>query len=247
MSSSPPESIVESFRTPDGVELRLTLRSAGSRRVIVVVPGIFMHRESAEHRLLAGALAAVADVATLDVRGHGDSGGSFTWGLREPGDVAALGASLRGRYDRVGGLGFSFGGYHTALAAALHRPFDAVALVAAPASLFIFDHNFLNRGLLRSLPVVLRRRRRWTRLSLPTGARPSPARLIGRIAPTPLLVAHGAEDWLIPPKHARRLYERAGEPKALLLVEGGLHAENMLADAPGPLVGPLRAFFEERL
>ena len=237
------------FRTSDGVDLRYTRRTLpGRRRAILVVPGVLMHRESAEHRLLATRLAAVADVVTLDVRGHGDSGGSFSFGLREPADVAEVAASLRSDYDRVGGLGFSFGGYHTAVSAALHRPFDAVALVATPRNLFILDHNFLTRGLVRSVPMAVRRARRRTRVSLhPFGKRIPPDRLVDRIAPTPLLIVHGTDDWLIPPKHAEALYARAREPKALLLLEGALHAENILVDDADSLIHPLAAFFDERL
>jgi fermentation-respiration switch protein FrsA (DUF1100 family) len=66
---------------------------------------------------------------------------------------------------------------------------------------------------------------------------------VGRIAPRPLLVAHGGDDWLIPPAHARKLHAAAGEPKQLAIVEHGLHAETMLADAPEPLLATLEAFF----
>ena len=242
------EERVETFRTLDGVELRSTRRSRGHRRAILVVPGIFMHRECPEHRLLGDRLAEIADVVTLDVRGHGDSGGAFTWGSREPEDVAALAARLRSEYERVGGLGFSFGGLHAVLAAAAHRPFDALALVAAPARLFILDHNFATRGLLRSLPWMLGRRRRLTRLGLARPWRqPPPVRVVDRISPTPLLIAHGTEDWLIPVKHGRHLYERAAEPKRLALIAGGLHAENMLAADAEPLLRTLLEFFRDSL
>jgi len=240
---------MRSLVASDGVELRYTWRRGGHRSVILVVPGILMHRESREHRLLAERLLAVADVVTLDVRGHGDSAGAFTFGRQEPADVAALAARLRDDYDRVGGLGFSFGGFHTAVAAGLHRPFDAVALVAAPRTLFVLDHNFLTRGLVRSGPIMLRRQRRRVRFSLLAlgRRRPTPARLVARIAPTPLLVVHGADDWLIPAKHSRALYADAGEPKRLVLIERGLHAENMLVDEPEALLGPLLDFFGETL
>ena len=247
---TPPEAAtekVESFQTTDGVTLRGTRLTTGSRRVVLVSPGIFLHRESVEHRSLARRLAAYADVLTLDIRGHGDSEGAFTWGVREPEDVAAVAAVLRRTYDRVGGLGFSFGGHHVGMAAALHRAFDAVALVAAPRNLFLLDHNFVTTGLLRSAPLILRRRRRRTRLAVPLRPPASLVRVVDRIAPTPLLIAHGTEDWLIPPRHARELFARAGEPKSLVMLERGLHAENILVDEPEPLFAALEAFFREKL
>lgn len=238
---------VEEFRAPDGVTLRATRRSVGARRVILVAPGIFLHRDSVEHRLLARSLAGVADVVTLDIRGHGDSDGAFSWGVKEPADVAAVAAALRTRYDQVGGLGFSFGGHHVGLAAALERPFDAVALVAAPRNLFLLDHNFFTAGLLRSLPLIARRRRRRTRVAPPWRPPPALSRVVDRIAPTPLLVAHGAADWLIPPTHARDLFARAGEPKSLVMIERALHAENILVDDAEPLLRALIAFFDRAL
>jgi len=236
------------FTAADGVVLRYTLRQAGHRRVVLVVPGIFVHRASREHVALAERLLGIADVATLDVRGHGDSAGAFTWGLREPEDVAGLAAELRGQYPRVGGLGFSFGGYHVAVAAALHGSFDAVTLVATPRSLFVLDHNFLTGGLRRSLPLMLRRQRRLTRVSLsPGGRRAVPDRLVERIAPRPLLIVHGTADWLIPPKHAQTLFARARAPKRLLLIEGGLHAEYLLQQHAHPVIGPISEFFATSL
>ena len=241
------EEQVESFTMADGVTLRATRIVTGSRRVVLVSPGIFMHRGSVEHRALARRLAAVADVVTLDIRGHGDSGGAFTWGVREPEDVAVAAAKLRRHYDRVGGLGFSFGGHHVGLAAARHRAFDAVGLVAAPRNLFLLDHNFLTAGLLRSTPLMLRRQRRRTRVTVSLRPPPALARVVDRIAPTPLLIAHGGADWLIPPSHARALFARAGEPKSLVLLDRGLHAENILLDDPEPLILALTRFFDSHL
>jgi pimeloyl-ACP methyl ester carboxylesterase len=238
----------ESFETRDGVALRFSRHATGSRAVILVAPGIFMHRDSDEHRLLATRLAELADVVRVDIRGHGDSGGAFSFGVEEPEDLAELAARLRRDYDRVAGLGFSFGGYHTCVAAARHACFDAVALVGTPHRLFIFDHNFLTWGLARSLKPMVGRRRRLTRVAprvLPR--RPAASTLIARVAPRPLLIVHGADDWLIPAKHAQRLFDRAGAPKTLVLIERGLHAENMLADEPEALLAPLTRFFRSIL
>lgn len=238
---------IESFLASDGVTLLGTRLATGRRRVVLVSPGIFIHRGGVEHRALARRLSAVADVLTIDVRGHGDSGGAFTWGVREPADVAEVAHALRRDYDRVGGLGFSFGGHHVGIAAAVHRAFDAVALVAAPRNLFLLDHNFLTAGLLRSAPLILRRARRRTRLAFPLRAPAALVRVIDRIAPVPLLVAQGGADWLIPETHARALFARAGEPKSFLRLDRGLHAETILLDDPEPLLSALCAFFDARL
>lgn len=51
----------------------------------------------------------------------------------------------------------------------------------------------------------------------------SPIDCIGRISPRPLLIIHGDQDETIPPWHASRLYEEAGEPRKLVMIPGGGH------------------------
>ena len=55
--------------------------------------------------------------------------------------------------------------------------------------------------------------------------------MIGKIAPTPVVIVHGADDRLFPVAHARRLYDAAAEPKRLLIGEGFGHAEEGLTPA----------------
>jgi alpha-beta hydrolase superfamily lysophospholipase len=51
--------------------------------------------------------------------------------------------------------------------------------------------------------------------------------LVGRITPRPLFLAHGAANDLYPPEEAQRLYDLAGEPRELHLLEGAGHSEWM--------------------
>jgi fermentation-respiration switch protein FrsA (DUF1100 family) len=51
----------------------------------------------------------------------------------------------------------------------------------------------------------------------------SPLRWIDKISPRPLLLIHGDKDDLVPVEQARKLYEKAGEPKKLVIIPGAGH------------------------
>jgi fermentation-respiration switch protein FrsA (DUF1100 family) len=51
----------------------------------------------------------------------------------------------------------------------------------------------------------------------------SPLHHINRISPRPLLLIHGDKDDLVPMGHARQLFEKAGEPKELVIIPGAGH------------------------
>ena len=53
----------------------------------------------------------------------------------------------------------------------------------------------------------------------------SAEKYVAGIAPIPLLLIHGTADEVIPHKHGEALFAAAGEPKKLVLVEGGHHIE----------------------
>ena len=51
----------------------------------------------------------------------------------------------------------------------------------------------------------------------------SPIRYVAGIAPRPLLLVHGSQDETVDVSHARRLYQKAGEPKQLTIIDGAGH------------------------
>ena len=51
----------------------------------------------------------------------------------------------------------------------------------------------------------------------------SPIRYVAGIAPRPLLLVHGSQDETVEVSHAHKLYDRAGEPKQLIVVDGAGH------------------------
>ena len=65
----------------------------------------------------------------------------------------------------------------------------------------------------------------------------SPVEVVGKIAPTPLLIVHGRDDHYFGIDHAQALYAAAGQPSELWLVDGFGHAE---AGASPELLDPHR-------
>jgi fermentation-respiration switch protein FrsA (DUF1100 family) len=53
--------------------------------------------------------------------------------------------------------------------------------------------------------------------------RVKPIEYVNRISPRPLLIVHGTQDDVVDPSSAWALYERAGEPKEILIVDGAGH------------------------
>ena len=51
----------------------------------------------------------------------------------------------------------------------------------------------------------------------------NPINEVSKISPRPLLIVHGSDDVGIPLAGVKRLYEEAGEPKDLVVVEGADH------------------------
>ena len=46
---------------------------------------------------------------------------------------------------------------------------------------------------------------------------------MAEIAPRPLLLVHGSQDETVEVSHAHKLYDRAGKPKQIIIVEGAGH------------------------
>ncbi|HUH17043.1 MAG TPA: alpha/beta fold hydrolase [Methylomirabilota bacterium] len=214
------------FTTDDGVTLSGWLVPAAreTRTAVIVLHGFSGHRLP-ELAALVPWLREQHHVLQFDFRGHGESGPAFvTLGGRERRDVAA---AVRFVQDRglgpVALVGISMG----AAVAILSAPELPVAAVVADAPFAELHHPIANRmrdvgypmaGLGSRVIVAGAAVRARSRL-------PDPIRAVARIAPRPLLVIVPREDRLISWEQGRRLYEAAGEPKELWVVEGAAHAE----------------------
>lgn len=231
------------LHTADGQRLSATLLPGPGSTCVVLVPGFSGSWAKPQTRRVAAALAASASVLAYDPRGHGASTGLTTLGEREVLDVdIAVRAARDQGYECVVTCGFSMGGAAVIRQAALrgewvagHRldsPPDAVAVVSSTATWSIRA---------AATPAMLRlhwlaetwpgrlvaARLLHTRIAYngPLDDAGAPVRLVGRVAPLPLLVVHGDRDHYLRPDHARALAEAAGKPVELWLEPGFGHAE----------------------
>ncbi len=134
----------------------------------------------------------------------------------------------------IGLLGYSMGGAVAILAATEDRRVGAVATDSAFSSQRSVIEHLIRRRVGIATPPVLRlvdtlfERRLGFRLG-----DVDPARRIGELSPTPVLIIHGTDDAVVPVKQAHELYRAAGEPKQLWIIEGIPHCSAYFADRIG--------------
>lgn len=217
---------------------------------VVLVHGFAASRRKPAYAFAADHLAGHVDVLSVDLRGHGDSGGRCALGAEEWRDVHAAVAALRRRGARhVVVVGLSLGATATCHALARGLEVDGVALVSGSAR--HWDTALPGMQVLEELWRHPVKRRAWQALA---GFRvlapdavvpyPHPAELLAGTT-TPVLVVHGADDAYFGPDHADELMAVAAGPAALWAEPAGFgHAEDgltpgfltRLADAVGVVV-----------
>lgn len=191
----------------------------------------FLH-EAGYHVLLF----SYRDFGASDRQGRG-----LTYGDSESQDIEAAVRFLREERGirRVGVIGYSVGASSAILAAARTSAIDAVVAVAPFACLQELWAESRPPPMPAFVPAFTFKLVSWRKGF--TAAETCPLLVVNRIAPRPLLLVHGTHDERVPFANSHRLFEAAGEPKALWLVEGATHesVKESLLNLYGP---DLRAF-----
>lgn len=168
-------------------------------------------------------------VFIFNFRGAGESGGNL--------DMLGWTKDLKAALDYLCGLpevdrsrlylcGFSAGAAVSVYVASLDKRVSGVAVCACPAE---FTFGGVND------PQALVKHFRSIRVIRDPGfpesienwyasfRQVSPIQYVAGISPRPLLILHGNGDETVDITHAYRLYERAGEPKQMVVIEGAGH------------------------
>ncbi len=181
------------------------------------------------------AFAGHGDVAAVDFRGHGRSGGRSSVGRDETLDLdAVVGWAREQGYGTVTVVGFSMGGAVALRHAAIgdHRP-DAVVSVSAPARWYVRESAAMRRvhWLLESPLGPRVGRLLGLRLGAPWDELPSsPIETVGAIT-VPVLLVHGTADRYFGPAHAVALHRAAGSGSEVWIEQGMGHGETGMTAA----------------
>ena len=215
--------------TRDGIRLHSWLfRSPTARASVIALHGHGGNKHTCLP--LAWLLFPAYNVLLLDHRGHGQSEGRRTTiGYEERLDVHAAVDLLEARgLGPVGIFGMSMGGATALLASAEDPRIVAVVADSPYARLrWAVQQSAVLRGYPGFVAPALAYLGCWmTSLHLRYRMRAfDPIEVVGRIAPRPLLLMHGVDDDIIPVTSAYALFERAGEPKELWLIDGLKHCQ----------------------
>nr|WP_261555610.1 alpha/beta hydrolase [Frankia tisae] len=210
---------------------------------VVIAHGFSCSMRHPALRHVADMLRKYVGVLVMDLRGHGRSSGSCTFGDREVLDVdAGVGEARRLGYQRVITIGWSMGGAavlrHAGLAKnrtlshelRVRHPPDAVVSVSATSRWFVRDTAPMRRIHWLAEHATGRMVARGAlRVRIDPGAfvpiPASPVEVVRTIAPMPLLIVHGHRDRYFTLEHPRALAAAAGESAQMWLVPEFGHAE----------------------
>ncbi len=176
-------------------------------------------------------------VLCFDYQGYGDSSGSAPTRFTTHSDVLAAIDYARGKWGKVWLMGHSLGAALVIGAAPERKESLRGVLSLAPFS----SYRAMARLVMGHVPLV-------EAFVWPIGffvrSYKDPIDMAPGISPLPLLIIHGEKDELIPPSMGQEIFEKAGEPKQILIVPGMTHG-GTLDNAPKALEAAIAFLSQE--
>ncbi|MDP3723682.1 MAG: alpha/beta hydrolase [Candidatus Omnitrophota bacterium] len=241
------------FEATDGLRLEGWLaRTDPLRPWLILCHGVGSNRADLLD-IAEGLHAAGFNLLLFDFRGHGGSDGRTTsFGWTEQRDLKGALAFLGGQPEipaaPYGVYGTSMGGVVALLVAARDERIGAVAVDSPYTNLGVSISRHL-RLMYRLLPSIPFHGFVLSTYRLRFGSWPhdvSPERAATRLSPRALLMIQGGHDHRMPLEDAQRMFDGAGQPKELWVVDGADHLEGFALD-PSAYRDRLSQFFHTNL
>ena len=229
--AAPDASSSGTLYTSDNVPISYDRYNGGFDSVVIICPGFFNSKDNRWMKKTVDMLASEFDVMIFDFRGHGKSGGIYTWSTKERLDVdAVVDYAVSAGYKKIGILAFSLGAAAAVNDAATRNDIKSMVLISCPSAFSSIDFHFWEPGMFADLKDNMDSK--WEAKGARTGsillAKERPVDTIGRIVDTSIMLISGDRDWVIKPRHAVKLYNAAKVYKRIEIIKGGFHAERLI-------------------
>ncbi len=214
--------------TKDKITIALNHYKNGHDEVVIVAPGWCMTKDSDAFCQISEMFAKHFDVISFDFRGHGQSGGMYTFTAKEFIDMdAVVRFAKKNNYIKIYLAGFSLGAAIALIYASKSMFIDKVIAVSAPSDFDKIENEMwkkeawgetfkkfeLDRFVsIRPYPVPLDKIK--------------PIDIVDKIKVPTLFIA-GEKDPTVHPWHTKELYEKAFCKKKYKEYKNGCHAEDL--------------------
>ncbi len=216
------------LKTTDGINICANHYKNGHDGVVIIAPGWCMTKDSKAFCEISENFAQNFDVLTLDFRGHGKSGGWYTFTAMEGEDLQSVVDFAKSfGYKKIYLAGFSLGGAIVLNYAGQNNDIDRVIAVSAPVS-FSKIENMMWRK--EAWLETLKKFELMRFLSIRPCPIPLKKTITLDIVPSvkaPTLFIAGDKDPTVRAWHTKKLFENATCEKDFKLFENGIHAEDL--------------------
>ena len=230
-NASAMETVSGAVYTRDNVKIAYEHYKGGSDSVIIICPGFYNSKANRWMRKTVDLVFPAYDAIIFDFRGHGQSGGKFTWSAKEDMDAGAvLDYAKACGYKHIGIIAYSLGAAAAVNAAAARDDIESMVLISCPSSFRGVDFHFWEPGMFSDLKDNIDCK--WEGKGARAGniflSKKDPIDAIGKIKDTAILFMHGDNDWVIKDRHSKKLYAAANTRKDVIIIKRGLHAERLV-------------------
>ena len=216
------------LKTKDNVKIAINHYQQGFDGVVIVAPGWCMTKDSNAFVQISENFATEFDVISMDFRGHGKSGGFFTFTSKELFDLKVVVDYAKSfGYKQIYLAGFSLGGALAVIYASQNKDINKVIAVSVPCDFNKIENQmwkkeawgetFKKFELGRFLSI---------RPSINIQKKIKPIDVVEKITVPTLFIA-GEKDPTVHAWHTKTLFEKASCQKQYKLYKNGCHAEDL--------------------
>jgi pimeloyl-ACP methyl ester carboxylesterase len=236
--------------TKDKIDIDCQYNKNGFDSAIIVCPGFFNSKKDRWIQRTVEIVSLKHDSIVFDFRGHGASGGRFSWTAKEYLDLEAVVDFLITKgYKRIGVLAFSLGAVSAVNFLSRNQHIKSAILISCPLSFWKIDYHFWEPQMLSDLKnnIDCKWEGKGVRLGNPFLPKLKPIDCVRKIKSTELFFVHGDRDWVIKDYHSRKLFETSQVFKKKEIIKNGLHAERLIQQYPEKMHSLIMEWFASTL